>query len=512
MPHSTRSVTIVGGGLAGMVAALRLLQRGCRVTIYESDSRLGGKAGAIAAGSGYEDHGYHIFPMWYVNVWDLVEELGIRENFVDRTDFVQLRPGEFPSATTLRNISSTRDAWYNLTSGVLPFLEMALLYYFGLDLMSTPLRQKAFLDQITVNGFIRSRFYRTESLAEQCQDLILKGISTPSYFASAMTMRTVLNYWARYPVPMCRIANASLEEAWIRPIAEALRSLGCMIVLEHRLERLQVRDHGIDRIGLRDLRSNQALEVDVDTLLLAIPAERVYGLIDPSVFNVAPELTALSNLHARPMAALDVFLKQPIAALSGSHTNLLGSRYGLSFIDVSRTWPAFRSTALNIIASDCSALDGLPEEVVRAELLNDLRRFVPGLEDSNVERVRVQLHRDAPLLMNEVGMWTSRPSATTSIENLFLAGDYCRTHIDLVCMEGAVSAGLYAAEAVRTRVGAEGAIVVRVPDVHPRWLWMVAKWIGLPFAVAAKAIVLLGGQKPGRPPKVSPRRYRAGPS
>lgn len=39
-------VTIVGGGLAGMVAALRLLERGCAVSLYESSHRLGGKAGA----------------------------------------------------------------------------------------------------------------------------------------------------------------------------------------------------------------------------------------------------------------------------------------------------------------------------------------------------------------------------------------------------------------------------------------------------------------------------------
>src|SRR5260370_36045345 len=95
MPASKRSITVVGGGLAGMVAALRLLERGCDVNLYEADIRLGGKAGANASGSGHEDHGYHIFPMWYVNVWKLVEEMDIDSHFVDRTDFIQLKPHEF---------------------------------------------------------------------------------------------------------------------------------------------------------------------------------------------------------------------------------------------------------------------------------------------------------------------------------------------------------------------------------------------------------------------------------
>jgi uncharacterized protein with NAD-binding domain and iron-sulfur cluster len=505
MPNSKRSVAIVGGGLAGMVAGLRLIQMGCDVTIYESDVRLGGKAGSIRNPSGYDDHGYHIFPMWYLNIWDLVEELGIRDNFVDRTDFLQLKPHEFPKTTTLRNISSTRYAWYNLTAGVLPFLEMALVYYFGIDLMATPLRQKAFLDQITVNGFIRSRFYRTEALAEQCQDLILKGISTPSYFASAMTMRTVLNNWAKYPEPMCRVANKCLQEAWIGPIAARLESLGCRIQFTHRLERLVVDGTKVAAISLRDLNSGEVREVSVDLVLLAVPAERVYALLDEDLFAAAPELAALANLEARSMAGLDIYLKNRIPELSTSHTNLLGSQYGLSFIDVSRLWPGHQATALNAIASDCHDLLTLPSDFVERQLLDDLRRFLPSLDDANIERIVFQPHVDAPLLMNNTGMWTSRPGAKTSVSNLFLAGDYCRTNIDLVCMEGAVTAGLHAAEAVRNYIGAKGAVKVRAPVAHPRWIWVLGKWLLVPFAAVAKLILLLQGLKQPPSPKFSPR-------
>ena len=41
---------VVGGGLAGMVAALRLLDRGGRVLIIEREEQLGGKAGYAGAG------------------------------------------------------------------------------------------------------------------------------------------------------------------------------------------------------------------------------------------------------------------------------------------------------------------------------------------------------------------------------------------------------------------------------------------------------------------------------
>ncbi len=54
-------VTVVGGGLAGMIAALRLLQRGCEVTIIDAADRVGGKAGAARHEHDFDEHGYHIF-------------------------------------------------------------------------------------------------------------------------------------------------------------------------------------------------------------------------------------------------------------------------------------------------------------------------------------------------------------------------------------------------------------------------------------------------------------------
>src|SRR3954468_8048954 len=101
MPH----VTIIGGGLAGMAAALRLAQAGCAITLLESTSRLGGKAGADRIDGRTSEHGYHIFPAWYRNVWDIVDHLKLRDSFIDATDFYQLRPGTFPNYKKFSNLT-----------------------------------------------------------------------------------------------------------------------------------------------------------------------------------------------------------------------------------------------------------------------------------------------------------------------------------------------------------------------------------------------------------------------
>ncbi|HSO64790.1 MAG TPA: FAD-dependent oxidoreductase, partial [Ornithinibacter sp.] len=43
VPPSARHVVVVGGGIAGLTAALALAERGVRVTVLEREERLGGR-------------------------------------------------------------------------------------------------------------------------------------------------------------------------------------------------------------------------------------------------------------------------------------------------------------------------------------------------------------------------------------------------------------------------------------------------------------------------------------
>ena len=51
-----------------MSAALRLAERGYQVSLLEASDRIGGKAGSNRNGADYDDHGYHVFPLWYLNM------------------------------------------------------------------------------------------------------------------------------------------------------------------------------------------------------------------------------------------------------------------------------------------------------------------------------------------------------------------------------------------------------------------------------------------------------------
>jgi uncharacterized protein with NAD-binding domain and iron-sulfur cluster len=487
------SVAIVGGGLAGLTAALRLAERGYTVTVYEGSARLGGKVGADKHGSDYDEHGYHIFPEWYLNVWGLIDELGIRGNFKDLTEFKQLRRGD-KHYTTLTNITALRHIPSNLFSGVFSLPQMILFFYAALDLVCQPYSYRAFLDQITVNGFMRSRWYRTERIALVFQDLMLKGISCPSYQVSAMTMRNVLRYWARHPLPMHRILNGDLQQLFIDPLRQRLQALGVTFRLRHTLQRINV-EHGKVVALTFEAEDGQAL-VPVERMILAIPVEKVVRLIDGALFAAAPSLDRLSHLHARPMSALNLYFKRKIANIPPEHVNLVGSKYAQSFIDVGPHWQGYTTTVLNLIASDANALQTLSEAACVRELFEDLRQYYPDMRWEDVEKYDFQPHFEQPLFMNEAGAWHFRPDMLRQDEplrkelpTLYLAGDYCRSHVDLVSMEGAVTTGLRAAEALRRDVGMGGEVKLLTVEKPPIALYWVIRFLLIPFIALVRLLV-----------------------
>lgn len=309
--NDTDHVLVIGGGLAGMTAAYELARRGCSTTLIEGSDRLGGKAGASIVDGNVEEHGYHIFPAWYQNVWRLVDELGVRDRFEDVHDFHQLRPGQYPSYLTFRNLTSARYFVHNLRAGVMSVPEAFLFFYAALDLMTQPYRYRAELDQITVTGFLRSRFYETESVANQFEDLMLKGISVPIYEVSAMTMRNTMRYWLRYPIPMHRILKTDLQSGLIRPFEERLTQHGCTIETELRAVRLVTGQGRIESVILR-AETGEEQERPVDTVVLAVPPEQVVELIDDDLHTAAPDLSELKYLTARQMAAFHVHFEETL--------------------------------------------------------------------------------------------------------------------------------------------------------------------------------------------------------
>ncbi|MGK7941898.1 MAG: FAD-dependent oxidoreductase [Crocosphaera sp.] len=88
LPYSlthSKSVVVIGAGLAGLACAYELSQRGFTVTLLEKSPNLGGKIASwminIGQNSFKMEHGFHGFFPHYYNLQDIVAELNIENNF-----------------------------------------------------------------------------------------------------------------------------------------------------------------------------------------------------------------------------------------------------------------------------------------------------------------------------------------------------------------------------------------------------------------------------------------------
>jgi isorenieratene synthase len=91
--QKSKSVAVIGGGLAGMSAAAYLAPRGFRVDVYEKDTFIGGKIGSwpVTFDDGYRtnvEHGFHGFFRQYYNLRELMDEIGASKYFIPLSDYL----------------------------------------------------------------------------------------------------------------------------------------------------------------------------------------------------------------------------------------------------------------------------------------------------------------------------------------------------------------------------------------------------------------------------------------
>ncbi|MGI9333794.1 MAG: FAD-dependent oxidoreductase, partial [Gammaproteobacteria bacterium] len=239
-------VTIVGGGMAGLSAALRLAGRGFEVTVFEQARHVGGQFGVIQTEDGrLHEHCYHMFLNWYNNFWDIVDELGVRDNFVPRSSIQFLERGKWPETTRLTDVGSPKTNLQNMMSGVLPVPDMFIYGYALIDLLSQPFNRDRYRDQYSVNGFMASRGYATDRAAREFQRSLAKAFACPPYRTSAVSYKTFLKYGFRHPEPMMWVLEGDCYNHFLKHLVARLADLGCTVKLACEVKAIELDDQGV---------------------------------------------------------------------------------------------------------------------------------------------------------------------------------------------------------------------------------------------------------------------------
>jgi len=512
-------VTVAGGGLAGLTAALRLAERGYQVKLYEQKPWLGGDLASRPAPGVELDVYPHMYLSWYHNFWRLLEDATgdhRSERFREVEGVKQLRRNEFPTFTGLTDTYSPRHLIRNLFSGVGHPADMLVFAYAGADLLAERLNPTMRLDNVSLTGFLQARPYMTEEAAKAFDSFITTVWAIPSYLTSAEDYQTYLGYSMVDHTPPFWLANGSALRQVIGPITGALEAHGVEIVREVQVSGVSGTDGRVTEIRLQRAEFDEGSDSwsgvgedwgeEIDDLVLAVPPDVLLRLIRAGergtrLIDAEPKLAEVSRMRSQRIPIVHLYFKKKLKHIPFEPVGLYDSNYALAFTDISQSWQDVAGfagrTVLSLSASDPFGLPGTddPHDDAYAMLveLAEYLDFDPGSgwgesDAIDWELTRFEPNSDAQLFLNETGTDVWRPAAAfDSIDNVAFAGDFCANRIGMTTIESAVTTGLEAARAVVRRRGVGAPVEIVEPDAGSGLTYVWLRYAGMPYAAAAKA-------------------------
>ncbi|MCW5765246.1 MAG: hydroxysqualene dehydroxylase HpnE [Phycisphaeraceae bacterium] len=450
-----KSAVVAGGGIAGIACALRLAERGVRVTLLETRKKLGGRATSFVDVRTGEtiDNCQHVALACCTNYLDLLQRLGAadriqwhREQYwVEPGGRVSVvRPGGFPAP--LHFASSVLRASF-LTLG-----EAALL---GRAMRAIMRADRAAWRARTFGEFLR----------DACQ-----------------SERVVRRFWAPVVVSACNLdvgrvsAESALhvfQEGFLANSRSAEMGLPTVPLVElyDRAEGVIARAGGVIRLGVsvtevsaRSVRATigtEPVEFPADAVVSALPVERLADVVSQSDRQRDDRFARLGEFEHSPILGVHVRFDRPVINLP--HAVL---------VEGATQW-LFRKddagSALHAVVSAADEWMPLSERQIAERIVGDIQAYFPDSVGASVVSLRAVKEKRATFAPTPA-VQAIRPGPTGP-SGIVLAGDWTDTGWPAT-MEGATRSGYVAAASVLGE--APGALLAR-----PLAVGRVARLLGL---------------------------------
>jgi squalene-associated FAD-dependent desaturase len=445
-------VVVIGGGLAGISAAIEVAERGLPVTLLESRPWLGGATWSFGRRGLTIDNGQHAFLRCFTAYQDLLTRLGVSHlaDLQDRLDLTvlaaegsqRIRRNSWPAPLHLARML----AGYGLLSrgerlGVVP----AVLAMWLNDLS----RQR----HASVAEWL-GRHGQGERARRQLWEVFLVPVlNAVSEQADLGTAAGVIN-----AALLTSRDRADIGVPWVplrdlhgRPAASLLARLGAEVRVSTRVAAVTSRRGGGFSVRVDSLTDESqpvrgssgepdADEIHAAGVVLAVPAWSAADLVPP---ELSLDVSAWRKLTPSPLISIHVMYDTRVTRLPFA----VSGESALRWI-ADKTRSAGLHTGQYLAASIPAAdkLVDAPSAAIREEFLPVLERLFPGAASARVEDFFVTRERSATF-RPVPGSAAFRPDQMTKLPGFALAGAWTRTGWpDTV--EGAVRSGRRAAECV----------------------------------------------------------------
>ena len=458
MPFET--VNVIGGGLAGLSAALALAESGIRVRLFEKRPYFGGRATSYALPDGsHIDNCQHVTLGCCTNLADFYRRVGAESKIrhYDRLFFAD-RAGRVSSI-----YASFFPPPFHMT---LSFLRFRALAYRDKEAIARGLLAIA-----------RSGGHPAASANTTMLDWLRRNGQTEN--AIARFWRVVLvsaldeeldRTDARYGIDVFWKAFLANSRGYILGIPSApLGDLyaGCRLAMESKggevRSRAAVRAIRVTEGKFQSLQLDDGSEVRADACISAVPHDALLDLL-PAELRQRDPFSSISRLRTSPITGVHLWfdravLDKPFLALLDHTVQWIFNKSLLYSSDGASHEPSSQYLQL-VISASYDLIPRSRQEIIEL-CVKELREVLPLSREAKLEKATVVKEVNATF-SPEPGSDAFRPPQQIGVPGLFLAGDWTRTGWPST-MEGAVRSGYLAAEALLNFAGAPRKFLV--PDL-----------------------------------------------
>lgn len=460
-----KSVTVIGGGIAGLAAATILAERGVTVTLLEACQRLGGRVSAWPLEDGRTmSRGFHAFFRQYYNLRDLLSRTA--------PELSRLRPiADYPltrrSGATDSFAGIPRTPPFNLAGFVLTSPTFPLTALGEIDVTSAcelidvdfPASFHRY-DGESAAAFLDRLRFPTEARHLALEVFARSFFADPEDFSAGELVAMFHTYFAGSAEGLLfDVPDDDYDTALWAPLGQYLRGLGVRIVTGCRATALRPDGNGWT------VRAEDGDELVSDAVVLAADPASARALIataeaaagisaDAESASAASRSAWFSRVAAERNAPAFAVLRLWFAkAVDPTRPAFLGTS-GFALLDNVSVLDRFEAGAadwarehggsvVELHAYALSADDTEDEHRLGERLLADLHEIYP--ETAHLPILAQELLIDDDCGLVDIRPWGERPGVVTPLPGLVLAGDWVRCETPVALMERATTTGYLAA-------------------------------------------------------------------
>jgi squalene-associated FAD-dependent desaturase len=443
---SDHEVVVIGGGFAGLSAAVRLAAAGARVAVVEARPRLGGRATAFTdpATGDLVDNGQHLLLGCYHETFAFLRAIGAEAN-------VRLQPNlevPFIDRAGVRTVLAcpTLPSPLHLLAGLVEWDALGFADRVAALRMVRPLqlarrhvrrgdRIAASPGETVENWLIRNG--QTPRIREMLwEPLALAALNQPASEAAAPVFARVLALMFGPDPRDAAIALPvrPLHLMYAEPAREFIEQKGGR-VMTGKIAKLIVDDHAAERVVAGDE------EFRASSFISAVPWFALDDLVPGSPPELAGLLDAARRMRSSPIVTVNLWFDRPF--LGAAFVGLPGRHF--QWVFDKREAFGDQASHLSLVSSGASAIAGMSNDEVTALALGEITTAIPAARTATLARASVVRERRSTFSL--APDQPARPGTRTAIRNLFLAGDWIDTGLPGT-IESAVASGHLAATAI----------------------------------------------------------------